>query len=101
MTTREWSPGSISCLSPPTPPKTTSPDSPTPSGALPTSGVDKVIAELRNRRRGRLQEAEEKEEKEEWWCISLSIDEFNSLEARIEVDDDLYGFKYLVCSLVV
>ncbi|XXH04102.1 hypothetical protein Hte_010513 [Hypoxylon texense] len=67
----------------------TSPDSLTPSGALLTSGVDKIIAELRNRRRGQLQE-----EEEEWWCVSLSIDEFKSLEARIEADEGLHGFKY-------
>ncbi|KAI2617194.1 hypothetical protein GGR54DRAFT_217956 [Hypoxylon sp. NC1633] len=67
----------------------TSPDSPTPSGALPTFGVDKIIAELRNRRCG-----QQKKEEDEWWCVSLSIDEFKSLEARIEADEDLHGFKY-------
>jgi hypothetical protein len=71
-------------LGPPTPPQTTSPDSPTPSEALPAiSGVDKIIAELRNRGRGGPQV------EEEWWCVSLSVDEFNTLEARIEADKDL------------
>jgi hypothetical protein len=79
----------------PTPPLTTSnetsPDSPTPSGeftvrkTLP-SGVDVILAELRNRRKGQPQQDSE------WWCIQLSLDEFESLEAGIEADEDLYGF---------
>ncbi|KAK0733242.1 hypothetical protein B0T26DRAFT_8276 [Lasiosphaeria miniovina] len=61
-------------LYPATPPETASPDSPTPSVGLPVSGVDKIIAEIRNRTCGRV-EVEEK-----WWCISLSRDEFKAFE---------------------
>ncbi|KAK3944307.1 hypothetical protein QBC46DRAFT_350719 [Diplogelasinospora grovesii] len=75
-------------LCPLTPPETLPPDSPTPSVSLPVSSVDKIIAELRNRCRGRPQV------EEEWWCVSLSLDEFNALEARIEADEDLHGSKY-------
>ncbi|KAK3353144.1 hypothetical protein B0T25DRAFT_580940 [Lasiosphaeria hispida] len=59
------------------------PDSPTPSASLPVSNVDIVIAELRNRSRGRPQV------EEEWWCISLSPTQFNTLEARIKAEKDL------------
>ncbi|KAK3352424.1 hypothetical protein B0T25DRAFT_541958, partial [Lasiosphaeria hispida] len=67
-------------LYPATPPDTASPDSPTPSAGLPVSGVDKIIAEIRNRIRGRV------EGEEEWWCINLSCDEFKAFEARFEAE---------------
>ncbi|KAK5654113.1 hypothetical protein OQA88_7544 [Cercophora sp. LCS_1] len=62
-------------LYPATPPETASPDSPTPSVGLPVSGVDKIIAEIRDRICGRV------EVEEEWWCISLSREEFKAFEA--------------------
>jgi hypothetical protein len=79
-------------IRPPTPPLTTSPDSPTPSAkplfheTLPSSSIDIILAELRNRRRGRPQQ------ESEWWCIKLGLDEFDSFEARIQTDEDLDGF---------
>jgi len=67
-------------LYPATPPETASPDSPTPSVGLPVSGVDKIIAEIRNRICGRI-----KVEKE-WWYISLNRDEFKAFKARFEAE---------------
>ena len=73
-------------LYPVTPPETASPNSPTPSSTvgLPVSSVDKIIAEIRNRIRDRV------EVEEEWWCISLSRDEFKAFKARFkaEVEED-------------
>jgi len=69
-------------LYPATPPETASPDSPTPSEGLPVSGVDKIFAKIRNRNCGRV------EVEEEWWCISLSHDEFKTFEARFEAEGD-------------
>ncbi|KAL2141041.1 hypothetical protein VTI28DRAFT_2931 [Corynascus sepedonium] len=65
-----------------TPPKTASRDFPTPSMGLPVSGVDKIIAEIHNRLCGRV------EVEEEWWCISLSRDEFKAFKARLESEGD-------------
>ena len=68
---------------------TTSPVLPTPSRKQPEipsgSNVD-VIAELISRRRVRPQKDSE------WWCVRLSLDEFKSLEARIQADEDLDDF---------
>ncbi|KAK5654449.1 hypothetical protein OQA88_7360 [Cercophora sp. LCS_1] len=75
-------------LYPATPPDTASPDSPTPSVGLPVSGVDKIIAEIRNRICGRV------EAEEEWWCISLSRDEFKAFEARFEAEGNYRWPKY-------
>jgi len=83
-------------LYPATPPETASPDSPTPSVGLPASsvdsstpsvglpvsGVDKIIAEIRNRICGRVKV------EEEWWCISLSRDEFKAFKARFKAEGD-------------
>ena len=71
-------------LYPATPPETASPDSPTPSLGLPVpvSGVDKIIAEIHNYIFSRV------EVEEEWWCISLSPDEFKAFEARREAEGD-------------
>jgi len=69
-------------LYPATPPETASPNSPTPSASFPVSGVDNIIAEIRNRICGRVQV------EEEWWCISLSRDEFKAFEARFEAEGD-------------
>ncbi|KAK0646706.1 hypothetical protein B0T16DRAFT_414126 [Cercophora newfieldiana] len=74
-------------LYPATPPETASPDSPTPFVGLPISGVDKIIAEIHNRICGRA-------EFEEWWCISLSRDEFKAFEARFEAEGDYRWPKY-------
>jgi hypothetical protein len=65
-----------------TPPETTSPIPSTPSVSLPVSGVDKIIAEIRNRICGQVKV------EEEWWCISLSRDEFKAFEARFEAEGD-------------
>ena len=74
-------------LGPPTPPQTTSPDSPMPSEALPiSSSVDKIISELHNRRCGRPQV------EEDWWSVNLSIDEYNAFETRLKADEDLQNF---------
>ncbi|KAK5661292.1 hypothetical protein OQA88_11187 [Cercophora sp. LCS_1] len=75
-------------LYPTTPPETASPDSPTPSIGLPVSGVDKIIAEIRDRICGRV------EVEEEWWCISLSREEFKAFEARFEAEGDYRWPKY-------
>ena len=69
-------------LYPATPPETVSPNSPTPSVDLPVSGVDKTITEVRNRICGRV------EVEVEWWCISLSRDEFKAFEACFEAEGD-------------
>ncbi|KAK5654448.1 hypothetical protein OQA88_7359 [Cercophora sp. LCS_1] len=76
-------------LYPATPPETASPNSPTPSVSvdLPVSRVDKIIAELHNRICGRA-------EFEEWWCISLSRDEFKAFEARFEAEGHYRWPKY-------
>ncbi|KAL2197289.1 hypothetical protein P885DRAFT_60668 [Corynascus similis CBS 632.67] len=71
-----------------TPPETASPDSATPSLGLPISSVDKIIAEIRDRICGRV------EVEEEWWCISLSRDEFKALKARFEAEGDYRWPKY-------
>ncbi|KAL2146337.1 hypothetical protein VTI28DRAFT_4362 [Corynascus sepedonium] len=75
-------------LYPATPPETASPDSLTPSVGLPVSGVDNIIAEIRNRICGRV------EVEEEWWCISLSRDEFKAFKARFEAEGDYRWPKY-------
>ncbi|KAK3359159.1 hypothetical protein B0T25DRAFT_532120 [Lasiosphaeria hispida] len=75
-------------LYPATPPETASPNSPTPSASFPVSGVDKIIAEIRNRICGRVQV------EEEWWCISLSRDEFKAFEARFEAEGNYRWPKY-------
>ncbi|KAK0711203.1 hypothetical protein B0H67DRAFT_646595 [Lasiosphaeris hirsuta] len=51
-------------------------------------GVDKIIAEIRNRICGRVQV------EEEWWCISLSLDEFKAFEARFEAEGNHCWPKY-------
>jgi hypothetical protein len=76
-------------LYPATPPETASPDSPTPSVGLPSvglpvSGVDKIIAKIHDYIFGRV------EDEEEWWCISLSRDEFKDFEARLEAEREGY-----------
>ncbi|KAK0718172.1 hypothetical protein B0T26DRAFT_752129 [Lasiosphaeria miniovina] len=76
-------------LYPATSPETASHDSPTPSVGLPVSGVDKIIAEIRNCICGRV------EVEEEWWCISLSRDEFKAFEARFEAEGDYRWPKQL------
>ena len=72
-----------------TTPLTTSPDSPVPSAKqhkLPSgSGPGSILAKLRNRRKGRPQRDQE------WWCVRLSLDEFESFEKSIQADDDLNG----------
>ncbi|KAK0725358.1 hypothetical protein B0H67DRAFT_641792 [Lasiosphaeris hirsuta] len=75
-------------LYPATPPETASPDSPTPSVGLPVSRVDKIIAEIHNRIGGRV------EVEEEWWCISLSRDEFKTFESRFATEGDYRWPKY-------
>ncbi|KAK4245721.1 hypothetical protein C7999DRAFT_33936 [Corynascus novoguineensis] len=75
-------------LYPATPPDTASPDSTTPSTGLSVSGVDKIIGEIRNRICGRV------EVEEEWWCISLSHDEFKAFKARFEAEGDYLWPKY-------
>lgn len=64
---------------PVTHPETASPDFSTPSVGLPVSGVDKIIAKIRNRICGRV-------EVEEEWCINLSRDEFKAFEARFAAE---------------
>jgi len=74
-------------LLPATPPETASPNSPTPSVSLPVSSIDKIIVEIRNRICGQV------EHEEEWWCISLSCDEFIAFEARFEAEGDYHWSK--------
>ncbi|KAK5652803.1 hypothetical protein OQA88_9659, partial [Cercophora sp. LCS_1] len=83
-------------LYPATPPETVSPNSPTPSVGLPASsvdsstpsvglpvsGVNKIIAEIYNCICGWVKV------EEEWWCISLSCEEFKAFEARFEAEGD-------------
>ncbi|KAK0733258.1 hypothetical protein B0T26DRAFT_669678 [Lasiosphaeria miniovina] len=75
-------------LYPATPPETESLASAAPSVGLPVSGVNKIIAEIRNRICGRV------EVEEEWWCISLRRDEFKAFEARLEAEGDYRWPKY-------
>ncbi|KAL2143841.1 hypothetical protein VTI28DRAFT_9983 [Corynascus sepedonium] len=60
----------------------------TPSMGLPFSAADKIIAKIRNRICGRV------EVEEEWWCISLSRDEFKAFRARFEAEGDHRWPKY-------
>ncbi|KAL2147143.1 hypothetical protein VTI28DRAFT_573 [Corynascus sepedonium] len=75
-------------MSPVTHPEIVSPDFSTPSVGLPVSGIDKIIAKIRNRICGRV------EVEEEWWCINLSRDEFKAFEARFEAERNFRWPKY-------
>ncbi|KAK0722288.1 hypothetical protein B0T26DRAFT_674010 [Lasiosphaeria miniovina] len=50
------------------------------STSLPVSGVDKIFAKIRY---GQGQDQDE----EEWWCISLSHDEFKAFETRYKAGE--------------